>query len=306
MEKVKRISRRVKMDIYSQKHNMSKEEIHRILTEEEAFLSKEELAIKYDNPEIGKLPVWLTYEKLYEIVTKNTNMLWYKYYKYWKNWLDKEEIFNELYIYSLEKAMKMDCENHLSVSLANHGKELVQHRINGLKHPRVGIDYQDTQIFNNDTNEDNDYELSQTNKYLTDLNLTDKQLEQRDGIMELVDKIRSIPDKEIKTVLVVTGYIVCNIKDLRYDYLQILRSYDEKTKAALNKLEQKIEPEYLEQQKEYIVKPKNVSIKDVIGALLPNLDLRISTEKVCKTKQIQETLSEIIYYIKNNQLIMEF
>lgn len=307
MEKVKRVSRRVMMDIYSEKHNMSKEEIHRILTEEEAFLTKQELAIKYDNPDIGSLPGWLTYEKLHDIITRNTNMLWSKYFRFWKGWLEKDEIFNELYVFSLEKAMKMDCENHLSVSMFNHGKRILQHRINRLKHPRVGIDFADVGIYNEDIDEESSFYVKQDNTYLTDLNLTDRQLEERDGNLELVDKIRRIPDKQVKTILIVTGYIVSNIKDLRYDYLQVLRSSDEKTKQALEELNKKIEPDYNEETKTYINKPRNVSIKDVIGVLLPNLtDIRQTDEKVSKTKQINETLQELMYYIQNNNMVAEF
>ena len=55
-------SKSQKIDLYSAKYNISKEEVNRILSEHEDVLTLEELKIKYDNPDIGKLPEWLSEE----------------------------------------------------------------------------------------------------------------------------------------------------------------------------------------------------------------------------------------------------
>ena len=54
----------------------------------------------------------------------------------------------------------------------------------------------------------------------------------------LLNKIRNVKNKEVKNLLILTGYLICNIDDLRKDYLELLRSYDKDIQHNIKELEQ--------------------------------------------------------------------
>ena len=59
-----------KVENYSIKFNLPKEEVKRILSTQDAELTKEELKVKYNNENIGKIPYWISEEELCKIISK--------------------------------------------------------------------------------------------------------------------------------------------------------------------------------------------------------------------------------------------
>lgn len=90
-----------KVEKYSIKYNLPKEEVKRILSTQDADLTKNELIIKYNNENIGKIPDWITEEELYKIISKTAGDMYRKHYRFFVNWIQPQELFNELYLYVL-------------------------------------------------------------------------------------------------------------------------------------------------------------------------------------------------------------
>ena len=65
-------SPREKVEKYSIKFNLPKEEVKRILSTSDSDLTKQEMLVKYNNENIGKLPDWITEEELCKMISKTT------------------------------------------------------------------------------------------------------------------------------------------------------------------------------------------------------------------------------------------
>ena len=103
-----------KIAMYSKKYNMKEEDVYRILTEHEDVLTLDELKIKYDNPNIGKLPEWLSEEEL-------SNMIWNTIHHYWsqifEQKMSKEELFSEHQEYIRKKIGLYENHHHIKAAL---------------------------------------------------------------------------------------------------------------------------------------------------------------------------------------------
>lgn len=317
MEKVKRKSRKVMEDLYSEKYGKTKEEINRILTEDEGFLDKNELAIKYDNLDIGKLPKWLTEKEFRETVTKATNFMWRNYTSFWVNWIEYRELWDELYIYGLEKAMLFDNVKHLSTALVNNGRRILQYRYNRLiLHPKIGLDTL-LSVTKYRNHQDDDSECTPMDRYMSDLYSPKRQLDDSQNNKQLIDTILQIKDKQVREILIVVGYLLANIPQLKPYFEYIVKNADEKLKENLLKLQNDVEPEcdvevitipvtsrskttYEQKEvREYKQKQRSPSFRTIVRVMTEGVNDIVNNEnKLTKRDKLDQTIKDIQYYIK--------
>ena len=272
-------SKSQKIDLYSAKYNISKEEVNRILSEHEDILTLEELKIKYDNPDIGKLPEWLSEETL-------DLMIWKTIHQYWsplfQQRMTKEELYSEHQEYIRKKINLFENVHHVKAALVKRMLFLVD------EYTRKG------KYFLGSTDEqlpaDN---LYGSVRYKYELPIEDTKNIESDLFIE---QIRNIKNKSIKSLLIITGYLLCDITEFRKDYIEILRSSDEEVKMNLQKLEETLEHnEELDLMKYSNIvvneRKKSINIKDIIKALRLNI---IDN----KREKVDNTLEEIRYYLK--------
>ena len=272
-------SKSQKIDLYSAKYNISKEEVNRILSEHEDVLTLEELKIKYDNPDIGKLPEWLSEETLDLMIWKTVHQYWSPLFQ---QRMTKEELYSEHQEYIRKKINLFENVHHVKAALVKRMLFLVD------EYTRKG------KYFLGSTDEqlpaDN---LYGSVRYRYELPIEDTKNIESDLFIE---QIRNIKNKSIKSLLIITGYLLCDITEFRKDYIEILRSSDEEVKMNLQKLEETLEHnEELDLMKysNTVVteRKKSINIKDIIKALRLNI---IDN----KREKVDNTLEEIRYYLK--------
>ncbi len=272
-------SKSQKIDLYSAKYNISKEEVNRILSEHEDVLTLEELKIKYDNPDIGKLPEWLSEETLDLMIWKTVHQYWSPLFQ---QRMTKEELYSEHQEYIRKKINLFENVHHVKAALVKRMLFLVD------EYTRKG------KYFLGSTDEqlpaDN---LYGSVRYRYELPIEDTKNIESDLFIE---QIRNIKNKSIKSLLIITGYLLCDITEFRKDYIEILRSSDEEVKMNLQKLEETLEHnEELDLMKysNTVVteRKKSINIKDIIKALRLNI---IDNKK----EKVDNTLEEIRYYLK--------
>lgn len=272
-------SKSQKIDLYSAKYNISKEEVNRILSEHEDVLTLEELKIKYDNPNIGKLPEWLSEETLDLMIWKTVHQYWSPLFQ---QRMTKEELYSEHQEYIRKKINLFENVHHVKAALVKRMLFLVD------EYTRKG------KYFLGSTDEqlpaDN---LYGSVRYKYELPIEDTKNIESDLFIE---QIRNIKNKSIKSLLIITGYLLCDITEFRKDYIEILRSSDEEVKMNLQKLEETLEHnEELDLMKYSNIvvneRKKSINIKDIIKALRLNI---IDNKK----EKVDNTLEEIRYYLK--------
>ena len=272
-------SKSQKIDLYSAKYNISKEEVNRILSEHEDVLTLEELKIKYDNPNIGKLPEWLSEETLDLMIWKTVHQYWSPLFQ---QRMTKEELYSEHQEYIRKKINLFENVHHVKAALVKRMLFLVD------EYTRKG------KYFLGSTDEqlpaDN---LYGSVRYKYELPIEDTKNIESDLFIE---QIRNIKNKSIKSLLIITGYLLCDITEFRKDYIEILRSSDEEVKMNLQKLEKTLEHnEELDLMKYSNIvvteRKKSINIKDIIKALRLNI---IDNKK----EKVDNTLEEIRYYLK--------
>ena len=272
-------SKSQKIDLYSAKYNISKEEVNRILSEHEDVLTLEELKIKYDNPDIGKLPEWLSEETLDLMIWKTVHQYWSPLFQ---QRMTKEELYSEHQEYIRKKRNLFENVHHVKAALVKRMLFLVD------EYTRKG------KYFLGSTDEqlpaDN---LYGSVRYKYELPVEDTKNIESDLFIE---QVRNIKNKSIKSLLIITGYLLCDITEFRKDYIEILRSSDEEVKMNLQKLEETLEHnEELDLMKYSNIvvteRKKSINIKDIIKALRLNI---IDNKK----EKVDNTLEEIRYYLK--------
>ena len=213
-------SKTQKIKMFSVKYNKTEDEINEILTKHEDLLTLDELKIKYDNPDIGgKLPDWLTEEELDKII-------WKSIHQYWNTILaskaTKEDIYMEQQIY-LRKKMHL-YKNH------NHLKSASVNRILSLTSEITRRD----KYFIGSTDETYDNETTNNCSYKYEPSVTDDKQKEDELFL---DNIRSLKNKSVKELLIVIGYLICNISELHNDYLKIISTKESEIYTKLNKIE---------------------------------------------------------------------
>lgn len=190
----------------------------------------------------------------------------------------KEDLYMHLQEYVRKKINLYKNHNYLKGSLILRIRSLIDTNKRRMDYFTYSID----EVYNDEDSSTNikryKYEPSET-------------LEETDSFKdyEISEKIKSIKNKSIQNVLVITGYLLGGVDELRYDYLQILRSSDDSIKESIKILEDNI---YYNDNLEHLkcdgvdikgIKKKRVTIADIIRALqLDMFDLKASSSDITK------------------------
>lgn len=215
-------SKSQKIDLYSEKYGLPKEEINRILSEHEDLLTLEELKIKYDNPAMGVFPAWLKYEDLENMIWKTIHSMWSITLQYMYE--SKDELFNDLYLYTCIKSNLWLNHNHLKGSLVFRVQTLIDNHLRKAKYWKGSID---------EKKSEDDDEV----RYRYDPYIAFEDTEEATAF-NLIEKINSVKDESIRNILIITGYLICNIDSLRGEYLKLLNKCNASVKTSIKKLEQ--------------------------------------------------------------------
>lgn len=249
-------SKSQKIDLYSQKYNLSKEEVYRILSEYEDILTLDELKIRYDNENIGVLPEWLLDDELDSMIWNTIHQMFDTRFS---SWTTKDDLHSDLQLFVRKNSNKFRNHAHLKTCLINRLKTLLDERSWRGKYYENSIDEEDT------------YSDSNSTKYKYEKFMVSDTKEQDE--LELVMKINSIKDEKIRNLIIVTGYLICNISCLRKDYLQLLRTSEQSIKQNLKLLEDKlfdndeIDRKRIDKVSMPSIRKKSLNIVDVMKAL---------------------------------------
>lgn len=270
-----------KVEMYSEKYNLEKTEVHRILSEYEDLLTLDELKIKYDNPNIGQLPEWLTDEELDKMIWKTIKSYWSAIFDYNTT---REDLYMDLQIY-IRLKIKL-YSNHAAIKTA-----LVKRMLKLAKQDYPIRNKHVVKSIDDCVNVDNDS---------SSLVIGNLYFDEKDDYEDTVflTGIRSIKDKSIRNLLIITGYLICNITSLKKDYLEILREYDENIQNNIKHLE------YLTDTSELALitstkRRRKLKIEDIIKAL--NLYNDKNTKSYPRQKMLQ-TMDTLKEYLQESEL----
>lgn len=252
-------SKSQKIDLYSKKYNRPKEEIDRILSSHEDLLTFEELKIKYDNPNIGVLPDWLTEKELDLMIWKTIHENWNELFM---NHTTKEDLYMECQEYIRKKIALYDNHNHLKASLTLRMRTLMNEYTRKGKYFLGSLD----ETYNNQD--------GQTSYKFEPYSLNENVEVYKES--EIISKIKSVKDKSLQDVLIITGYLICNIDELRGEYLNILRSCSSDIRDSIILLEEIVlENDYIDrcklENKPINSKKVQLTVIDIVKALKLNI-----------------------------------
>ena len=245
-------SKTQKIELYSKKYNKTKEEINRILSEHEDMLTFEELKIKYDNPNIGKLPDWLDEESLHLMIWKTIHTNWNELLA---SNTTKEDLYMECQEYVRKKIALFENFNHLKASLVLRIRTVCDEYARRAKYFIGSLD---------ETYETSDCSIKPKYEPSTKSSMQ-YILEENDR--ELVIKIKELKNKSAQQVLIIIGYLICGINALRYEYLQLLRESDEDIQRSIKIIESELYNEEDIKEKLKYTSGINKYILDIAKAL---------------------------------------
>lgn len=288
-----------KIKMYSEKYNMSEDEIYRILTEHEALLTFDELKIRYDCPTLGKIPEWITEDELDLMIWNCVHKIFDERYS---SWTTREDLHGELQVFIRERFHLYNSHGHIKVAIINRLKSMLDERIWRSKHFTRSLDDVVTS-----SNEDDGINFG----YF----IEDPKANDNDKL--IIKDIMSIKNESVRDLLIVTGYLVSNISCLEDLYNEVLNRCSDDVKDKLVELNKRIEynDNLAEMKSQGLVatttKTKSLKIQDIISAMNFNLNLK-GTYKESKTKRYgykvsactpNESLSELQYYLTATNFI---
>lgn len=131
-------------------------------------------------------------------------------------------------------------------------------------------------------------------------------VEQELNEAEFMLMINSIKDKEVRNLLIVTSYLVCNLSFLKSEYIHILESSDNEIKDNLHKLYETVKSnddiDVLRADNKSSGRKKKISVSDVITALKMNIiDIMDpkTGEVTYRAESVTSTLQDIREYLKS-------
>lgn len=277
-----------KIEKYSVKYGKSKEEIHRILTENEALLTLDELKIKYDDPNLGILPDWLSEEDFDLMIWKSIHTLFDQKYSYWTT---KEDLHSDLYIFLKERMKLYKNKAYLKTAAMNRLRWLLKQQILRSQYYDIELD---AQVCTSDDN------TSRTT--YSEVIPATQYLEEE---VEFLNTIRDIKNESVKHFLIATGYLIANIACLRPMYIELLRVSDDEIKANFSALEERLNTNDLitaRKSEEETTTRKTRCAKLKLQDIVRALKLNIEEETITKINKKTGAESQIIKYHKTSPL----
>lgn len=266
---------------YSEKYNLSEERISYILNTHEDLLTLNELKIKYDNPNIGVFPEWLDFESLDSMIWKSIHQCWGPILEI--EYQDKNDLYNDLYIYLCKKSnlIKNFC----------YAKGMIVQRILTI----IDTFKRRYKYMEGSLDEVNDFDLNKSNNARQKIQLQDTVISNSEQNHQLVESINDIKDVRLRSLLVVTGYLICNIAELRSSYLDLLKNCDDSIKKDLIELEERVvHNDKIENLKKFegvkIERKKNITVYDICKIL--QLKIFKPSNGKGKKQQLQNFLNQ--------------
>ena len=247
-------SKSQKVELYSKQYNLREEEVFRILSEHEDLLTFNELKIKYNNPNIGKLPEWLREEDLWDMIWKSIHECWSPLFE---QKMTKEELFAELYEYIKKKINRYENYKHIKCAIVNQIRSLAFEYNRRGKYFIGSLD--EVYPENNESGVKYKFEGRTSDNTTIETNI-------------FVNNLRNLTDPDVKNILIVAGYLLANIEELRIDYIELLRKSSEEVKNNIEALatildeNDKLDWDRLEKIKRN-EKKKKIKLQDIIKAV---------------------------------------
>lgn len=285
-----------KVKMYSEKYNLKEEEVHRILSEHEALLTLDELKIKYDCDTLGQIPDWITEEELDLMIWRAVHSVFDSRYE---NWTTREDLHGELQVFIRQRFHLYDSHGHIKVAIINRLKSMLDEHIWRSKHFDKSLD---DLIYAKDKDKPLPY-----SEFIPDENT-----EMIDS--EILSDIKSVKNKDVRDLLVVTGYLLSNISCLKPMYNEVLTTCSDQVKNNLVALTERMNfnDEILRDKLDGIENPnkaKTVKIQDIISAMNFN-ETETYKEQVTKRalhkvlpSSPTEALQELQYYMNNTYFV---
>lgn len=198
-----------------EKFGLNKDESFRIVKSQDYMLNIKELGYKYGNDNIGAYPEWLDFNSHMAICIKTVDDAFNELFKCHYT---KEDLIHSLYVWTMIRMNQYDNFAHLKCAcvraLKNMQRDLVKHcRIDG---------------FGQNIDLESAFNRSDFQGYLIDdapnISFSD---------VDLINSLKSIENKQLKHLIVISGYLIGGIDELSSLYKDCLK---ELTDAEISKL----------------------------------------------------------------------
>lgn len=289
------ISREKKIENLVKKYNISNDYAQYIINTDEELLNITDLKLKYDNPNFGKLPDWLSEEELSLMIWKSIQQTKCKNTYLFES-ITEDDLYQDIQLRIRKKSNKIKNYQYLKAMIS---KWILTIIVNTNRNKcYIPVSLNDTYM----DNKDNSFEY-------TDI------LYNHDDIDDsnICQSIESIPDQSIQQFLIIVGYLVCNILELRNKYYTIYENSSNDIKENLTLLETEIinndfslstVNRFQRQRK------NNTLIKNYIKKIIIILNLNIFQNRSKKTTMsknfsINKVLDEIRYYLIQNKIFLK-
>lgn len=243
-----------------EKYGLSEQEAIKIVKEDDMVLSIEDLRMKYDNPDLGKnYPDWLTPIDHYKICCATVRQM---YNGNFAKICTPEELASNLYIMTSIKLNTYKNHKHLKAAIVTSAMRICRDNMRRQKY-WSGQSLDDTYGENDNlTNYDR-------------ITARDTEKEEK----ECLNAVMSIKNREVREILVLTGYIVGGIDTFQNEFINILQNSDLIYRDKLEKLmtdmqnNDKIDREKFE-NKSYKAKKTRITLKSILSVFKTDLDLK--------------------------------
>lgn len=243
-----------------EKYGLSEKEATKIVKEDDMVLSVDDLRKKYDNPDLGKnYPEWLTPIDHYKICCATVRQM---YNGNFAKICTPEELASNLYIMTSIKLNTYKNHKHLKSAIVTSAMRICRDSMRRQK-------YWCGQSLDENVGDDNSQRLY--DKVVA----VDTEQEERDCL----NAVLSIKNREVREILILTGYIIGGINMFRNEFINILTTSDLVNKEKLLELLDKqsendrIDRAKLE-NKSYKAKKTRITLKSILNALNTELDLK--------------------------------
>lgn len=280
-------SKSQKVEMYAEKYNLPREEVHRILSEHEANLTLDELKIKYDDPNIGQLPQWLIdeggYDALQQYIETGVKS---KFDFRWSSWTTIEDLVSYMWEFILKRIHTYNTRSHIISAVKNRMVWLWRENFGRGSYFKMSL--QDEYGRNDEGTPCTYGDIMEAPK---DTEITD-----------LIEMIDSVYDEATRGLLVIVGYLN-GIKELEPYYNKVVNGQNLEVQEKLSHYLR----QYIEKQDELILKdqnkqfeeghkkPRRIALKDIIKATGYNINM-LSQNRVNVTTAVSE-VEEFINYL---------
>lgn len=213
--------REKRIQICKDKYNLNDDYIKKLFETSNDYLTVEDLRLKYDYKDLGvELPDWLTQEEFARMAFAVAKLMYRPIYC---NEISYLELVNTIYVdcsikmytirshQQLKHAMIMRCCNRYR-DIALHNTFWSNNHI------------EDTEYVDEPTSDNNNYGF--LGKYLST----------RDDDKKFVDVIKSVKQKQLRMILIISGYLLADMDDLYDDFCELFNTEDEELLKQLESI----------------------------------------------------------------------